>query len=122
MRKRPADLSVMHKNQESMKAIITILFPLIAFGAEGGTFTPSTSATYVQALQTADSFLWAWVNRDADAGRQLISRGLSSKLQRENNEEWFRNYMIGLSNPHHHSFEIGSGKQINTKRFSFPVI
>ena len=76
------------------------------------------SASYVQALQAADAFLWAWVNRDADTGRRLISRSLSSKLQKENNEEWFRNYMIGLSNPHHHSFEIGSGKRINTERFS----
>ena len=94
---------------------------MLALPAEGDILQPSTSANYVEALQAADSFLWAWVNRDADTGRRLISRGLSSKLQKENNEEWFRNYMIGLSNPHHHSFEIGSGKQINTKRFSFPV-
>lgn len=104
-----------------MKAIISVFLLLIALGVEGGTLEPSTPHIYVQALQTADSFLWAWVNRDADTGRRLISRGFSSKLQKENNEEWFRNYMIGLSNPHHHSFEIGSGKRINTERFSFPV-
>jgi len=104
-----------------MKAFISFFLLLIAFGADGGTLTPSTPTNYVQALQTADSFLWAWVNRDADMGRRLISRSLSSKLQKENNEEWFRDYMIGVSNPHHHSFEIGSGKEINPKRFSFPV-
>jgi hypothetical protein len=112
---------VMHKNDKPVKPIIIAIFLLVAFGAEGKALPSSISASYVQALQTADAFLWAWVNRDADVGRRLISRGLSSKLQRENNEEWFRNYMIGLSNPHHHSFEIGSGKEINPELFSFPV-
>ena len=104
-----------------MKAIIIIVFLLIAFGGEGKVHTPSTPAAYVQALQTVDSFLWAWVNRDAEAGRRLISRDLSSRLQKEKNEEWFRGYMVGISNPHHHSFEIGQGKEINPRRFVFPV-
>ncbi len=111
----------MHKTDKLMKPIIISVLLLVGFGAEGKALPPSMPASYVQALQTADAFLWAWVNRDADTGRRLISRGLSSKLQKENNEEWFRNYMIGLSNPRHHSFEIGSGKRINTERFSFPV-
>lgn len=104
-----------------MKAIISALLLLVAFGAEGRSLPPSTPASYVHALQTADSFLWAWVNRDADAGRRLISRDLSSRLQKKNQEEWFGNYMIGVSNPHHHSFEIGPGKKIHSKRWSFPV-
>jgi hypothetical protein len=29
--------------------------------------------------------------------------------------------MSGLSNPHHLSFEIGKGKEINSKRYAFPV-
>ena len=111
----------MHKNEKPMKAIISIFLLLIAFGAEGGNLTPSTHATYVQALQTADSFLWAWVNRDADAGRRLISHALSSKLQKDKGQEWFRDYMVGLSNPHHQSFEIASGQEISSNRFSFPV-
>ncbi len=104
-----------------MKAIIIILFLLIAFGAEGKALTPSTPAAYVQALQTVDSFLWAWVNRDAEAGRRLISHDLSSKLHEGKNEEWFKDYMVGVSNPHHHSFEIGHGKEMNPGRFVFPV-
>lgn len=104
-----------------MKAIIFVLFSLAAYGVEAKNLPPSTPANYVHALQTADSFLWAWVNRDVDAGKRLISRGLSSKLQKENSEEWFRDYMVGVSNPHHHSFEIGPGKTINSKRLSFPV-
>lgn len=30
--------------------------------------------------------------------------------------------MSGLSNPHHSSFEIGKGKELNSKRVIFPVI
>lgn len=82
---------------------------------------PSTPARYVEALEIANSFLWAWINRDADAGLKLISQGLLSKLNKTKTEEWFRQYMIGLSNPHHSSFEIGPGKEIEPKRFSFPV-
>lgn len=29
--------------------------------------------------------------------------------------------MVGVSNPHHQSFEISSGWEINPNRFSFPV-
>lgn len=46
---------------------------------------------------------------------------LQGKLRKENNEDWFRQYMSGLSNPHHISFEIGKGKEINSKRIVFPV-
>jgi len=84
-------------------------------------FGLSAPASYVDALQTADTFLWAWVHRDEEAGRRLISGGLSDKLQKEKTEDWFRDYMVGVSNPHHHSFEIGQGKTINSKRLSFSV-
>jgi hypothetical protein len=111
----------MHKKYRPIKALPVILLLLVGLPVEGQVLEPSTPARYVEALQIADSFLWAWVNRDAEAGKRLISRGLSSRLQKENNEEWFRDFMIGVSNPHHHSFEIGSGKEINPKRFVFPV-
>jgi hypothetical protein len=104
-----------------MKGVPIIFLLLLAFPVEGKVWQPSTPANYVGALQTVDSFLWAWVNRDADAGLKLISQGLLSKLQKTKTEEWFRQYMIGLSNPHHLSFEIGSGKEINPNRFSSPV-
>ena len=32
-----------------------------------------------------------------------------------------RDYINGVSNPHHHSFEIGPGKEMNPRRMSFPV-
>lgn len=88
---------------------------------EGKVTEATAPAGYVQALETADSFLWAWANRYADTGTKLISSNLSSKIKKENNEEWFKQYMSGLSNPHHLAFEIGEGKEINSKRFAFPV-
>jgi len=102
-------------------SLIIIFLLLVALPVEGKVFEPSTPARYVEALEIADSFLWAWVQRDADTGFKLISRGLSSKLKQKKKEEWFKQYMIGLSNPHHSSFEISSGKEINPKRLAFPV-
>jgi len=104
-----------------MKALLIICLLFLALPVGGKEFEPSTPARYVEALQIVDSFLWAWVNRDADAGLKLISQDLLSKLQYTKTEAWFRQYMVGLSNPHHFSFEIGPGKEINPKRFSFPV-
>jgi hypothetical protein len=104
-----------------MKGVPIIFLLLRAFPVEGKVLQPSTPANYVGALQAVDSFLWAWVNRDADAGLKLISQGLLSKLKNTKTEKWFTQYMVGLSNPHHLSFEIGPGKEINPKRFVFPV-
>ncbi len=98
-----------------------IFLLLIALPVEGKVFEPSTPARYVEALEIANSFLWAWVNRDAETGLMLISHGLLSKLKYEKKEEWFKQYMTSLSNPHHSSFEIASGKEINPKRSTFPV-
>ena len=105
-----------------MTTIFIALFLLVPCGGEAKTLSPSTPADYAYALQTVNSFLWAWVNRDADTGKLLISHSLSLKLQKENNEGWFRDYMVGVSNPHHHSFEIGLGKTLNSNRMSFPVV
>ncbi len=89
---------------------------------QGRAFEASAPANYVEALRTANSFLWAWTSRDAETGLKLASLRLLSKIKQRRKEGWFEQYMIGLSNPHHLSFEIGSGKEINPKRFSFPVI
>ena len=112
---------VMQRNNKSMKRLSLIFLLLLALPVEGKVLQSSTSANSVKALKIADSFLWAWVNRDADEGLKLISQGLLSKLRNIKTEEWFRQYMIGLSNPHHLSFEIGPGKEINSKRFVFLV-
>jgi hypothetical protein len=111
----------MQRNNEIMKQLLIVFLLLLALPVDGKVSQPSTPANYVEALQIANSFLWAWVNRDLEVGRRLISRDLSSKLQREKKEDWFWDYMVGVSNPHHQSFEIGPGKEINSSRFSFPV-
>jgi hypothetical protein len=112
----------MCRDNEPIKAIVLVLFLLFAYGVEAKDLpVPATPANYVNALQVTNSFLWAWANRDADAGRRLISLALSSKLQREKKENWFGDYMVGVSNPHHHSFEIGTGMTINPRRLSFSV-
>ena len=104
-----------------MNAIFIVIMLLIVPSAEGTVTDATVPTSYVQALETANAFLWAWSNRDADSGTKLISQKLLAKLKKENREDWFRQYMTGLSNPHHLSFEIGRGKKINSKRFTFPV-
>ncbi len=107
------------------KAIIVnlmILFFLTPYYAETKTLSSSTPANYALALQATNSFLSAWASRDSEAGARLISHRLSSELQKRKDKDWFENYMVGVSNPHHLSFEIGTGKMINANRLSFPVI
>ena len=104
-----------------IKKIIIISLLLAVPIAEGKVTEPMASASYVQALETANEFLVAWSMRDADSGTKLVSQKLLLKLKKENNEDWFRQYMSGLSNPHHISFEISEGRKINSKRFVFPV-
>jgi len=111
----------MQRNNQILKGLFIVFLLLLLFPVEGKVFQASNSFNCVEALRIADSFLWAWVNRDADPGLKLISKGLLSKLQNTKTEEWFRQYMIGLSNPHHSAFEIGPCKEVNPKRFIFPV-
>lgn len=47
----------------------------------------TTPAGYVQALETANAFLWAWSNRNADSGTKLLSYNLLSKIKKENDED-----------------------------------
>lgn len=107
--------------------VITTTIVLIAllFAApfvQGKEIAPTTSSNYAQALETANAFLWAWSTRNVNLGIKLISHRLLLKLKKEDNESWFRQYMSGLSDPHHLSFEIGKGKITNSKRAVFPVV
>jgi hypothetical protein len=77
------------------------------------------SAAYLEALQVADSFLWAWVARDAESGLGLISDRLRA---RAGDERWRRQFIVGLSNPRHQAFEICRGRLMSTNRYEFPVI
>lgn len=81
-----------------------------------GDYTPS--AAYLEALETANAFLWAWQTRDADGGLRLMSDRLRAQI---NDESWLRQFMVGRSNPHHQAFEIGHGRRQTTSRYTFSV-
>jgi len=76
------------------------------------------SAAYLEALQVVNSFLWAWVNRDAESGLRLMSDRLRFQIK---DESWLRQFVVGLSNPHHQAFEIGRGRPKANNRYEFSV-
>ena len=86
---------------------------------------PETSASYLEALRVADSFLAAWVRRDPQSGVALMCEEIATptgaKVKRSTEASWLSQYMRGLSNPHHQAFEVGAGKEIRAGYFSFPV-
>ena len=47
---------------------------------------------------------------------------MSKRLRTEAEETWLRQFMSGLSNPHHQAFEIGRGRRISANRYLFPVV
>jgi hypothetical protein len=73
---------------------------------------------YVLALGTANRFLCAWQSRDTHAGIKLLSVPLKAK---RSEEDW-NQYISGVSNPHHESFEISSGIRLGDNRISFEVL
>lgn len=75
-------------------------------------------ASYLQALRTANAFLWAWVDRDSDIGLRLLSDHLRAEIK---DESWLRQFVEGLSNPHHQAFEIDRGRARSGNQYSFPV-
>ena len=81
------------------------------------------SPAYLQALRVTDLFLDAWLNRDADTGLALMSSAilLGGPRGRDHVSAELRQYMTGLSNPHHEAFEISRGSGIGPDRFAFPV-
>ena len=79
-----------------------------------GDYAPSVA--YLEALEIANAFLWAWVTRDADGGLRLMSDRLRAQI---NDETWLRQFMVGLSNPHHQAFEIGHGRRQTTSRMRY---
>ena len=58
-----------------------------------------------------DQFLMAWMQRDWAAGSSLLT---PSEL-RKHSKSYLQEYFIGLSDPHHESFEITFDKWINPR-------
>jgi hypothetical protein len=80
--------------------------------------TPNVpSNDYLNALQAADGFAWAWAHRDASAGAMLVAPALRAKL----GQSALATYFQGTSTPQHWAFEIGPGTRAGASAFRFPV-
>lgn len=72
---------------------------------------------YLLALNTADSFLVAWLNRDYKNGVQLLTERAKSSARQEDLMMLF----TGISNPHHQAFEVVGKEYIDENTISFQV-
>lgn len=93
-------------------------------GAAASPQLRAPTAAYLQALRVADVFLTAWAQRDAEAGLPLVSAAVLARdpdSSRVDLRSGLRQYMTGLSNPHHEAFEIGAGRMAGSSRIAFPV-
>ena len=85
---------------------------------------PDTPAEYVQALSVANAFLNAWVMRDTETGLRLLSEAVRNPPAHESEvdrDSSLRQYLSGLSAPHHQAFELGHGRRTSPGKFVFPV-
>ncbi len=100
--------------------ILTVLvcLPLALSGEVSNNAKLEIDQDYVLALSTAYRFLCAWQSRDTHAGMKL----LSSPLKAKRSEEDWNQYISGISNPHHESFEISSGTRLGDNRMSFEFL
>lgn len=96
---------------------------LLASAADGsGANSSSPSAQYIEALGVANRLLTAWAGRDPDLrlmSERVLAAGADSA--RPDLRGGLREYMTGVSNPHHVAFEIFAGRMTGADRVSFPV-
>lgn len=78
----------------------------------------TVTAGYVRALERANQFLMCWSMRDQQCGVAMASPALKKAF---GGDQPFREYMSGLSTPHHLSFEIEHGRELAPGRIAFPV-
>lgn len=64
----------------------------------------------VMALGAADRFLAAWQMRDQGRGLALVSASVKKRYT----ETQIREYLSGMSNPHHAAFEVFDGKRVKS--------
>lgn len=99
-------------------ALALCLCAQAGFGTAVAADTPNVpSDDYLNALQVADDFAWAWAHRDASAGTKSIAPSLRSKL----GETALGTYFQGTSSPQHWAFEIGPGTLIRAGTYRFGV-
>jgi hypothetical protein len=73
---------------------------------------------YLNALNTADKYLYAWIMRDSSIAYDLISDNIKKNYA---DEKDFQMHFAGVSNPHHQAFEITGYKRLSNDRVSFKV-
>lgn len=73
---------------------------------------------YILALSTADDFLHAWAQRDAAAARALLT---PAAIKRQTSDELTQR-LVGVSSPHHESYEVGRGRKLSATRYAFDVV
>jgi hypothetical protein len=72
---------------------------------------------YVLALSAANEFLSAWRDRHQDKGIAM----LTPSLLKAKGEQWWRDEISGISNPHHEAYEITNGRPLADGRYVFDV-
>ena len=72
---------------------------------------------YLLALHTANSFLIAWLNRDAAKGSEFLTDNAKKSVSPEDLTMFFS----GLSNPHHQGFEIIGHENAGENTVTFHV-
>jgi hypothetical protein len=118
----PGCLDIKHLGDCTMSRIILILTlvllsSLSLFSQTANTKSDDNGVDYVLALSSANQFLTAWQWRRQEDGLKLLSYNLKKKKM----ENDLRDYLSGLSNPHHAAFEIYLGKRLDNRRISFQV-
>ena len=102
-----------------------IIVTLLCFAMASCSKSPSSIVTsqvyintdYICALSAANEFLSAWRARHRDKG----IASLSPRLLQTKGEQWWRDEISGISNPHHEAYEICNGHRLADGRFVFDV-
>ena len=102
-----------------------IIVLLLCFAMASCSKSPSSIVTsqvyintdYICALSAANEFLSAWRARHRDKG----IAPLSPRLLQTKGEQWWRDEISGISNPHHEAYEIYNGHRLPDGRFAFDV-
>lgn len=71
------------------------------------------SPNYLDALRTADNFLYDWAHADKKSALQLLSPETKKEMKSSNESQYFSRY--------NSSFEIVGAREINSKTYLFRV-
>lgn len=98
--------------------ILLVIAVLMVFTFLQDQKEPYIDKDYLQALNTADRYLYAWTMRDGSIAYELITQDLKKNYTDFND---FQLHFAGVSNPHHQAFEICGFQQMSEERICFRV-